>query len=107
MILLEKIILIQKKFNLENKKIYNKDGVNPMESFDIISDDVWKLFDKKNENSEFNGKVSILKGNKKIIIRFNENTYSVRYLTNDMNDLINEFIVNFNLPQNEEKKGLL
>ena len=96
-----------KKFNLENKKIYNKDGVNPMESFDIISDDVWKLFDKKNENSEFNGKVSILKGNKKIIIRFNENTYSVRYLTNDMNDLINEFIVNFNLPQNEEKKRLI
>ena len=76
-----------------------------MKSFDIISDDVLKLFDQKNENSEYNGKVSILKGNKKKIIRFNENTYSVRYLTNDIEDLINnEFIVNFNLPQNEEKK---
>ena len=76
-----------------------------MKSFDIISDDVLKLFDQKNENYEYNGKVSILKGNKKKIIRFNENTYSVRYLTNDIEDLINnEFIVNFNLPQNEEKK---
>ena len=96
-----------KEFKLRNENIYTKDAVNPMKSFDIISDDVWKLFDQKNENSEFNGKVSILKGNKKIIIRFNENTYSVRYLTNEMEDLINEFIVNFNLPQDEEKKKLI
>jgi hypothetical protein len=90
---------------LKNKNIYENDAVDPMKSFDIISDDVWKLFDQKNENSKYNGKVSILKGNKKKIIRFNENTYSVRYLTNDIEDLINnEFIVNFNLPQNEEKK---
>jgi len=88
---------------LQNKNIYATGGVNPMNSFDIISDDVWKLFDQKNENSEYNGKVSILKGNKKIIICFNENTYSVRYLTNDIEDIINEFIVSFNLPQNEEK----
>ena len=88
---------------LKNKNIYENDAVDPMKSFDIISDDVWKLFDQKNENSKYNGKVSILKGNKKIIICFNENTYSVRYLTNDIEDLINEFIVNFNLPQNEEK----
>jgi len=96
-----------KEFKLRNENIYTKDAVNPMKSFDIISDDVWKLFDQKNENSEFNGKVSILKGNKKIIIRFNENTYSVRYLTNEMEDLINEFIVNFNLPQDEDKKKLI
>jgi hypothetical protein len=76
-----------------------------MKSFDIISDDVWKLFDSKKENSEYNGKVSILKGNKKIIIRFNENTYCVRYLTNDIEDLINEFIVIFQ--KEENNKGII
>mgnify|MGYP002624805756 CR=1 FL=1 len=103
--IIKKNYIHQKKLDkLQNKNIYDSNKVNPMKSFDIISDDVWKLFDQKKENSEFNGKVSILKGNKKILVRFNENTYSVRYLTNDIEDLINEFIVNFDLPKNEEKK---
>ena len=72
-----------------------------MKTFDIITDEVWKLFDFRNENSNCNGKVSILKGNRKILIRVDENNYCVKYSTNELENLFGEFIINFNSDSNE------
>ena len=93
-----------------NKTIYydNKKLINPLKSFDLITDEVWKLFDLKNENINFNGKVSILKGNRKILIRFDENNYCVKYLTNnDIDDLFGEFIIIFDSDKKDKKDSIL
>ena len=70
---------------LDNKSIYTKNGdqylINPMKPFDLISDEVWKLFSKNTNNKNCEGKISLLKGNKKIIIRLDEYCYSVRFLS--------------------------
>ena len=85
---------------LNNKSIYygreNNDIVDPLKTFDIISHEVWKLFDElKNENANYNGKVSLLKGNRKIIIRLDQNNYYVKYLANNNEILFGEFIIIF------------
>ena len=92
---------------LNNQTIYyeGSNNINPMKKFDIISDDVWRLFNINNDNSQYNGKISILKGNRKIIIRFNENTYLVKYLTNDQKIFFREFVIEFP-PKCENKKIL-
>ena len=101
-----------KKFNLDklnNQTIYyeGNNSIDPMQKFDIISDEAWRLFNiKNNDNSQYNGKISILKGNGKIIIRFNENNYSVKYLTNDPKNLFREFVIEFP-PECENKKNIL
>ena len=67
-----------------------------MKTFDIISDEVRKLFDElKKENANYNGKVSLLKGNRKIIIRLDGNNYYVKYLTNKNENKFGEFIIIF------------
>ena len=90
---------------LNNKTIYydikNKLLINPMNPFDLISDEAWKLFDSDNKNSKYNGRVSILEGNKKILIKFDDNNYSVKY------NYFSEFIIVFNPPENENKKEIL
>ncbi len=105
-----KNIQINKIDKLNNQSIYYVDNdkylVNPMKTYDIITDDVYRLLDKNNENSKFNGKVSILKGNKKIIIRFDENNYLVKYLANEKDNLFREFVIEFP-PQNEYKNNIL
>lgn len=105
-----KNIQINKIDKLNNQSIYYVDNdkylVNPMKTYDIITDDVYRLLDKNNENSKFNGKVSILKGNKKIIVRFDENNYLVKYLANDEDNLFGEFVIEFP-PQNEYKNNIL
>ena len=95
--------------NLDNKSIYydNLDKVDPMKPFDIITDEVWRLFDLKNENLKYNGKVSILKGNRKIIIRFDDNNYFVKYRTNDNQNLFGEFVMKFNNQENEGRTLIL
>ena len=97
--------------NLNNLGIYcskeNNNYLDPMKTFDIISDEVWRLFDIKNENIACDGKVSLLKGNRKILIRINENTYYIKYLSNIDNILFGEFIIIFNLGENEEKKAII
>ena len=84
---------------LNNKEIYynidSKKVIDPMKEFYLVSDDVWKLLDKENENVNYDGKVSILKGNKKIITKFDENNYSVKYLADK--NFFDEFIIVFNL----------
>jgi hypothetical protein len=101
-----------KEYNLDklnNQTIYyeGNNTIDPMKKFDIISDDAWRLFNiKNNDNSQYNGKISILKGNGKIIIRFNENNYSVKYLTNDPKNLFREFVIEFP-PECENKKNIL
>ena len=77
-----------------------------MKSFDIISDEVWKLFDIKNINDKYNEKFSLLKGNKKILIRIDENIYYIKYLSNNQN-LFGEFIIIFNSGENEEKEAII
>ena len=67
-----------------------------MKTYYLISEDTWKLFDIKNENSNYDGNVSILKGNKKIIIKFDDNNYSVKFLKSK--NLFAEFIIVFNPP---------
>jgi hypothetical protein len=101
-----------KEFNLDklnNQTIYyeGNNNIDPMKKFDIISDDAWRLFNiKNNDNSQYNGKISILKGNGKIIIRFNENNYSVKYLTNDQKNLFREFVIEFP-PECKNKENIL
>ena len=65
-----------------------------MNTFDIISDEAWKLFNNNNKNFNFNEKISLKKGNKKIIIKFDENNYHIKYLINDKN-LFGEFLLIF------------
>ena len=88
----------------DNKSIY----LDPMKmkSFDIISDEAWELFNNKNENSNFNRKISLKKGNRKIIIKFDENNYCVKYLTNDQN-IFGEFLLIFNTKNNSFKKKVI
>ena len=94
---------------LNNKEIYykidSKNVIDPMKEFYLVSDDVWKLLDKENENVNYNGKVSILKGNKKIITKFDENNYSVKYLADK--NFFDEFIIVFNPPENQFKSKIL
>lgn len=94
---------------LNNQNIYynikDKFLIDPMKEFDLVSDEAWASFDIKNENSKYNGKVSILKGNKKIIIKFDENNYLVKYLISK--NKFAEFIILFNPPENEYKKEIL
>ena len=99
---------------LNNKSIYygreNNDSVDPLKTFDIISDEVWKLFDTlKNENANYNGKVSLLKGNRKVIIRLDQNNYYVRYLTNNNENLFGDFIIIFGSDKkdNNNKNNIL
>ena len=82
----------------------NKD---PMKAFDIISDEVWKLFNITNENDSYSGKVSLLKGNRKILIRLDENIYYIKYLTGSDKILFGEFFITFNSKDNEEKKLII
>ena len=100
---------------LDNKSIYNikndKYLINPMKPFDLISDKVWKLFTKNTSNKNCEGKISLLKGNKKIIIRLDEYCYSIRFLSkkNSPNkkyiNEYNEFIIAFdsNLKKKQDK----
>jgi len=110
-----KIIEIIKKSlnsgNWFNAKLDNKSKkylINPMKPFDLISDEVWKLFTKNTSNKNCEGKISLLKGNKKIIIRLDEYCYSIRFLSkkNSPNKTYineyNEFIIAFN--SNSKKK---
>ena len=76
-----------------------------MKTFDIISDEVQGLFDIKNENIIYNGKVSLLKGNRKILLCLDENIYYIKYLSNIDKILFLEFIIIFNSGKNEGKKA--
>ena len=95
--------------NLDNNSIYyiipNKQLIDPMKSFDLISDDIWKMFDINNKNIKCNGKVSILKGNKKILIKYDENNYGVKYLASK--NIFSEFIIVFNPIDNPFKGKIL
>ena len=93
------------------KSIYDeKCLINPIKPFDLISDDVWKLFSKSNDNKSCDGKVSLLIGKNKIIICLNEYCYSVRYLTKSKNfnkqyiNDYNEFIVIFNSKKSKKQE---
>ena len=93
---------------INNEKIYypisNKKIIDPMKTFDLISDEAWNLF-ALNTKSNYDGKVSILGGKRKILVKYDENNYSVKYLT--FKDLSGEFIIVFNPPENEYKKNIL
>ena len=97
--------------NLNNIGIYCLKGQNnyldPMKTFDIISDEVWRLFHSKNENDKYNGKVSLLKGNRKILIHIDENIYYIKYLTNLDKILFGEFVIIFNSEEIGEKNIIL
>ena len=71
-----------------------------MKQFYIITDNAWNSFDIKKKNIKYNGKVSLLKGNKKIIIKYDENNYSVKYFNKNY---FGEFIIKFDPPQNDKK----
>ena len=96
----------------ENKNKYldskGKNTIDPtkMKSFDIISYEAWELFNNKNENSNFKGKIFLKKGNRKIIIKFDENNYCIKYLKNDKN-LFGEFLLIFNTKNNSFKKKVI
>ena len=51
-------------FYLEEKNVI----IDPIKPFDIIIDELWKLFVLNNEKNNYNRKVSLLKGNRKIVI---------------------------------------
>ena len=106
---IEKNIQSKNVEELNNQKIYydikDKYIIDPTKDFDLITDEAWSLFDIKNKNSKYNGKVSISIGLKKIIIKFDENNYLVKYLKSK-NDS-GEFIIIFNPPENEYKKEIL
>ena len=105
-----KSININKIEKLDNSTIYyDKQKINaidPMKSFDIVTDEVWNVLNINNDNLNFNGKISILKGNNKIIIKFDEDNYCVKYLTNDQN-IFGEFLVSFNSEDNSLKKQII
>jgi hypothetical protein len=102
---------------LDDKSIYNKEKkkylINPMKRFDLISDEVWKLFSKNTNIKNCDGKISLLKGNKKIIIKLYEYCYSVRFLTkkNSSNEEYineyNEFIIEFDSKTKEEQEKII
>ena len=80
---------------------------DPMKTFDIISDEVWKLFNISNENDSYSGKVSLLKGKRKILIRLDENIYYIKYLTGSDKILFGELIITFNSEENQEKEVII
>ena len=91
---------------LNNKNIYykmkkDKNIIDPMKLFYLITNDAWVSFDIKNNNINYDGKVSILKGKRKIIIKYDENNYGVKYLVSKNKTC--EFIITFNPPENEYK----
>ena len=94
---------------LNNKEIYydikDKYIINPTKNFDLITDEAWSLFDEKNKNLNYNGKVSILIGLNKILIKCVENNYLVKYCKYP--NIWGEFIIIFNPPENEYKKEIL
>ena len=102
---------------LDNKSIYNiKEGkylINPMKRFDLISDEVWKIFSKNTNIENCDGKISLLQGNKKIIIRLDDYCYSVRFFTkkNSSNEKYindyNEFIISFDSKTKEEQEKII
>ena len=97
-----------KKINIQilnNKNIYYNDKklIDPMKTFDLISNETWELFDKNNTNSEYKGKVTVKEGYKKIIIVLDENNYSVKYLTSKK--FYPEFIIVFNPNENKINKN--
>lgn len=106
---IEKNIQSKNVEDLNNQKIYydikDKYIIDPTKDFDLITDEAWSLFDIKNKNSKYNGKVSISIGLKKIIIKFDENNYLVKYLKSKYDS--GEFIIIFNPPENEYKKEIL
>ena len=60
-------------------------------NFDLISEKAWNFFDK--EKTEFDGKIQIKIGKKKIIIKFNEERYMIQYPKNNkINDLEKDLI---------------
>ena len=78
-----------------------------MKQFDIISDEVWNLFDAKNDNLNYNGKVSIKKGNRKILVRLDDDNCCVKYLTNEKENLFGEFVITFKSNENKDKDKIL
>jgi hypothetical protein len=102
---------------LDNKSIYNKKKekylINPMKRFDLISDEVWKMFSKNTNIKNCDGKIFLLKGNKKIIIRLDEYFYSVRFLTNKNSsnkkyiNEYNEFIIAFDSREKKEQEKII
>ena len=94
---------------LNNKEIYydikDKYIIDSTKDFILITDEAWSLFDEKKKNLKYNGKVSILIGLKKLLIKFDENNYLVKYFrsTNDSG----EFIIIFNPAENDYKKEIL
>ena len=103
-----KINKIQNSNNKEFCCLKEKDVViDPMKPFDIISDEVWKLFVLKNKSNNNSGKVSLLKGKGKILIRLDENNYYIKYLTNLEGNLFGEFIIVFVSGENKEKLEII
>ena len=102
---------------LDNKGIYKKERdkylIKPMKPFDIISDEVWKLFSKNTNTKNCDGKISLLKGNKKIIIPLNDVCYSIRFLSKKNNfnkkyiNEYNEFIIEFKSNSKKKQKTII
>ena len=102
---------------LDNKGIYKKEKdkylIKPMKPFDIISDEVWKLFSKNTNTKNCDGKISLLKGNKKIIIPLNDVCYSIRFLSKKNNsnkkyiNEYNEFIIEFKSNSKKKQKTII
>lgn len=100
----------QKLKKLINKRIYsdfsNQKIINPYSKYDVISEEFWRLVDLKKENKDYDGKISLLKGNKKLIIKIDENNYSVIYMLYDSQNF-GEFIIEFIYPDENFKKYIL
>ena len=68
--------------------------VQILSNFELITEDAWSLFEDKN-NKEFDGKIQIKTGKKKIIIKFKEGLYLIQCPKNyikDLKDLNNNII---------------
>ena len=66
---------------INSKNIIGPKNVVCESDFELISKEAWDLFDedKSNEKNNFDGRISIKIGKKKIIIKFKEDLYSMQY----------------------------
>ena len=84
--------------------ITEKDNISPNTYFYLISKELWELFGL-NKNKEFSGKIPIIEGKNKILMKFNHNKIILLTLANNENfnvDIANlekyliQYIIDFN-----------
>ena len=102
-------VKLNTSFFNSNNSIVNSQNINAYGEFDLISKEAFKSFFKDANYIKY-GKVSIIKGNKKIIVKIDQKCYSLFYLNkvdksilpNELDKYLKELLIEIeNKPQEE------